>query len=514
MPETAETNLRAGRREWIGLAVLAFPCFLISMDFTVLHLAVPKITADLAPSSTQLLWIVDIYGFFIASSLITMGTLGDRIGRRKLLLIGAAAFGVASAIAAFANSASTLIATRALLGVAGATLMPSTMALLRNMFHDEHQRRFAIAMWINAFVVGGAIGPILGGIMLEHFWWGSVFLLNVPVMALLLVLGPIFLPEFRDPNPGKPDISSSVLSLFAVLFVIYGVKRIAQDGVGSVPLLAIAIGIALAAVFVARQKRLEHPFIDLELFREAPFSSSVATQLIATITFGGLYLIVSQYLQLVVGLSPLRAGMALLPATVVGIIGTFAAPAIVKKVPSSYVMPAGMLFTTIGIFAITRITPSSSLALLVGAYMIMSFGINIAITLTTDMIMTVAPPERAGAASGISETSAELGAALGVAIMGSISTAYYRGALGETLPAGLPADVARNAMATIGGAVKSAANLNDAMRSELIDNARDAFTGSLALVAQVCAVLVLATGIIVLFVLRRSEAPTILRSES
>src|SRR5215212_488051 len=459
---------KATRREWIGLLVLAFPCFLLSVDFTVLHLAVPKLTADLKPSSTQLLWIVDIYGFLIASSLIIMGTLGDRIGRRKLLLFGAAAFGAASTVAAFANSASTLIATRALLGIAGATLMPSTMALIRNMFHDEHQRRFAIAMWINAFVVGGAIGPILGGVMLEHFWWGSVFLLNVPVMVTLLILGPILLPEFRDPNPGSVDIPSAALSLFAILTLIYGIKRIAQDGIGTISIVAITIGIALGVIFVSRQRRLEHPLIDLELFRSAPFSASVATQLIATITFGGLYLIVSQYLQLVVGLSPLRAGMALLPATVVGIAGTFTAPAIVKRIRSTYVMPAGMLFTTIGMIAITRITPSSSLALIVGAYMIMSFGINIAITLTTDMIMTVAPPERAGAASGISETSAELGAALGVAIMGSISTAYYRSSLGESLPEGLPAAITRNAMATIGGAVTSAAKVDTGTKAALI----------------------------------------------
>ena len=496
---------RAGRREWIGLAVLAFPCFLLSMDFTVLHLAVPKLTADLQPSSTQLLWIVDIYGFLIASSLITMGTLGDTIGRRKLLLIGAAAFGAASAVAAFAGSASTLIATRALLGVAGATLMPSTMALIRNMFHDEHQRRFAIAMWINAFVVGGAVGPILGGIMLEHFWWGSVFLLNVPVMVTLLVVGPILLPEFRDPNPGKLDIASAGLSLFSILSIIYGIKRIAQDGAGTIPVTAIAAGALLGTIFVARQRRLEHPLIDLELFRRSEFSASVATQLVATITFGGLYLLVAQYLQLVLGLSPLRAGMALLPATLSGIIGTFAAPAIVKKVSARSVMPAGMLFTTIGMIAISLITPASHLALLVGAYMVMSFGINIAITLTTDMIMSVAPPERAGAASGISETSAELGAALGIAIMGSISTAYYRSSLGETLPVGVPADVARSAMATIGGAVSSAAHINGPLRADVIETARNAFTGSLALVAAICTVLVLATGTIVLLVLRRSD---------
>ncbi|HKY96262.1 MAG TPA: MFS transporter, partial [Gemmatimonadaceae bacterium] len=240
---TAIDNSRAGRREWLGLTVLAFPCFLLAVDFTVLHLAVPKITADLKPSSTQLLWIVDIYGFFIASSLITMGTLGDRIGRRKLLMIGATAFGAASAVAAFATTASTLIITRALLGVAGATLMPSTMALIRNMFHDPDQRRVAIAIWINCFVVGGAIGPLLGGFMLEHFWWGSVFLLNVPVMVMLLSLAPVLLPEFRDANAGTLDIMSAALSLTSILSIIYGVKRIAQDGPSTIALGAIALGL-------------------------------------------------------------------------------------------------------------------------------------------------------------------------------------------------------------------------------------------------------------------------------
>jgi len=484
------------------------------MDFTVLHLAVPKLTADLQPSSTQLLWIVDIYGFLIASSLITMGTLGDRIGRRRLLLIGGAAFGTASAIAAFAGSASQLIAARALLGIAGATLMPSTMALIRNMFHDEHQRRFAIAMWINAFIVGGAIGPIVGGFMLEHFWWGSVFLLNVPVMIVLLVLGPMLLPEFRDPKPGTLDIPSAALSLFAILSMIFGIKRMAQDGIGVVPLVAIMIGLIIATLFIARQKRLPHPLIDLELFTDKRFSASVITQLVATITFGGLYLIVSQYLQLVLGLSPFHAGMALLPATLSGIAGTFLAPQIVKKIPPSTVMPASMIFSTIGMVAITRITPTTSLVLLVSGYVIMMFAINITMTLTTDMIMTVAPPERAGSASGISETSAELGAALGVAIIGSISTAYYRNELGVTLPSGLPSDVAGHAMATIGGAITSAMKVDGSLRASLIESARDAFTGSLAFVAIVCTILVFATGSIVLLVLRKSASAVELRSES
>jgi DHA2 family multidrug resistance protein-like MFS transporter len=501
---TAET--RAGKREWIGLAVLAFPCFLLALDFTVLHLAVPKITADLAPSSTQLLWIVDIYGFFIASSLITMGTLGDRIGRRRLLMFGGAAFGAASAVAAFADTASTLIITRALLGVAGATLMPSTMALIRNMFHDPDQRRIAIAIWINCFVIGGAIGPLLGGVMLENFWWGSVFLLNVPVMIALLVLAPILLPEFKDPDAGTLDILSAALSLLAILSVIYGIKRMAQDGIGTLSLASIATGLVLGTVFVFRQRQLTHPLIDLELFRVPAFSAAVGTQLVATITFGGLYLLVSQYLQLVVGLSPLHAGMALLPATVAGTMGTVAAPLLVKRIRVGYVMPGGMILSTAGMVLIALMNASSGIGLLVAAYITMSFGVNVAMTLTTDTIMGVAPPERAGAASGISETAAELGAALGIALLGSVSTAYYRSAMGDGMPAVIPTGIAADARATIGGAIVSAATLGGAGGAQLAEVAREAFTASLSIVAVISAVLVLVTSLITIGIMNRTTA--------
>jgi MFS transporter, DHA2 family, multidrug resistance protein len=507
MSESASiAESRAGKREWIGLAVLAFPCFLLAVDFTVLHLAVPKITVDLAPSSAQLLWIVDIYGFFIASSLITMGTLGDRIGRRKLLMLGGAAFGAASAVAAFADTASTLIITRALLGVAGATLMPSTMALIRNMFHDSDQRRIAIAIWINCFVVGGAVGPLLGGVMLEHFWWGSVFLLNVPVMLALLVLAPILLPEFKDATAGKLDIMSAGLSLVAILSVIYGIKRIAQDGIGAISIASITVGIVLGTIFVFRQRRLTHPLIDLELFKVPAFSAAVGTQLIATITFAGLYLLVSQYLQLVMALSPLHAGMALLPATVAGTLGTIAAPLLVRRFAVGQVMPAGMILSTGGMVLIALMNASSGLGLLVAAYIVMSLGVNIAMTLTTDTIMAVAPPERAGAASGISETAAELGAALGIALLGSVSTAYYRSAMGAGMPAMIPTGVAADARATIGGAIVSATSLGGNDGAQLAEVAREAFTASLSIVAVISAVLVLVTSLITIGVLRKNES--------
>src|SRR6185436_14291946 len=194
---------KAGKREWIGLAVIALPCLLYSMDLTVLHLAIPRLSVDLTPSSVQLLWIIDIYGFLVAGSLITTGTLGDRIGRRRLLLVGAVLFGAGSVLAAFSRSAEMLIATRALLGIAGATIAPSTLSLIRNMFFDPRERTVAVSVWIMSFSLGGALGPDLGGILLEYFWWGSVFLISVPVMVLILVMGPMFLPEYRDPQPGR-----------------------------------------------------------------------------------------------------------------------------------------------------------------------------------------------------------------------------------------------------------------------------------------------------------------------
>ena len=503
MSMTDEAPARAGRKEWLGLVVLALPCFLLAMDFNALHLAVPALTAQLAPSSTQLLWIVDIYGFLIAGSLITMGTLGDRIGRRKLLLIGAATFGLASVAAAFSTTAAMLIFTRALLGVAGATLMPSTLALIRNMFHDDTQRRVAIAVWINSFVIGGAIGPVLGGLMLEYFWWGSVFLLNVPVMILLLAFGSTLLPEFRDENAGRLDIASAALSLSATLAIIYGIKRFAESGAGVQPLAAVLIGLSLATVFVRRQRNLDDPLIDLGLFSVPPFSAAVVTQLVGALSMGGIYLFIAQYLQLVLGLTPLQAGVALLPSNVGGIIGTMLAPFLARRIRVAYVIAGGMLLASLGFVVLTRMAHGATLTTLVVSFVIMSMGFAGAMTLTTDVIMSVAPPERAGAASGISETSAELGMALGVAVLGSVGTALYRSATEASLPAGLPAGAAESARSTLAGAIQVAREVGGSSGAQVAEAARQSFADSLALVSWIGAGLVIATTVITLILLRR-----------
>jgi DHA2 family multidrug resistance protein-like MFS transporter len=510
---TVSDTIRAGRREWIGLAVLALPCMLLAMDMTVLNLAVPSLSEDLKPSSAQLLWIVDIYGFLIAGSLITMGTLGDRIGRRKLLLIGAAAFGAASAAAAFSKSAEMLIGTRALLGVAGATLMPSTLALIRNMFHDPHQRTTAIAAWLNSFMIGGAVGPLLGGVMLEHFWWGSVFLLNVPVMALLLVLGPLLLPENRDPNAGRLDLMSAGLSLIAMLSVIYGIKRIAQDGFGLLPTVSIIVGVGLAVAFIARQRRLADPLIDLRLFKVPAFSTSISTQLIALMAMSGVFLFIAQYMQLVLGLSPLQAGLWMLPWTVGGMSASMLTPTIARRTRPAYVIGVGLTVSGLGMLVLTGVRAGAGLDVLVTSFVLISIGLNLTMTMTTDLIMGVAPADRAGAASAISETSCELGLALGTALLGSVGIAWYRRVMAGDNLSGVPADAAAAARSTLGGAVDIGETLGGHVGELLLATARSAFGKSLAVMAAISAAMMVGTAIAAVIALRTVPSKTSIEKE-
>jgi DHA2 family multidrug resistance protein-like MFS transporter len=496
---------RAGRREWIGLAVIALPCLLYSMDLTVLNLAVPQLSADLQPSSSQLLWIVDIYGFMVAGALITMGTLGDRIGRRKLLLIGAAAFGLASVLAASSRSAEMLIATRALLGIAGATLAPSTLSLIRNMFLDPEQRTVAIGVWVTSYSIGGAIGPLIGGILLEYFWWGSVFLIGVPVMVLLLAVGPRLLPEFRDPNAGRLDVLSAAQSLAAVLLMIYGLKQFAEDGWGWQPAFSIVAGLIIGVFFVHRQRTLPDPLIDLRLFRVPAFSASLATYTVGTLVAFGVYIFIAQYLQLVLGLSPLRAGLATVPSMAAFILGSMLVPAISRRVRPANVVGGGLVIAALGFGVLTQIGGGSGLEILIIGSVIYSLGFAPVVILATDLIVGSAPVERAGAASAISETSSELGGALGIAIFGSIGTAVYRGLMAGGVLAGVPLEVAEGAKNTLGGALALARRLPDQLGAELLGTAREAFGQAFELTAAISAIVSLTTAIGAFVLLRRPQ---------
>jgi DHA2 family multidrug resistance protein-like MFS transporter len=486
---------RAGRREWIGLAVIALPCLLYSMDLSVLNLAVPELSADLGPSGNELLWIVDIYGFFVAGALITMGTLGDRIGRRRLLMIGAAAFGAASVLAAFSTSAGMLIVARALLGLAGATLAPSTMALIFTMFRDPQQRTVAIGVWIASYSAGAAVGPLLGGVMLEFFWWGSVFLLGVPVMVLLLAVGPRLLPESRDEDAGRLDLTSAALSLAAVLLVVYGLKTAALHGFAGDAMAAIVLGVAVAALFVRRQRRLPNPLIDLDLFRRRAFSASLLTNTLGFFAAFGAFFFVAQYLQIVLGLSPLEAGLWSLPSSAGFVVGAMVGPVLLKVIRPGTLMTLGLAFGAAG-FAV--LTQTDGLAILVLGSVLFSLGLAPVAAVGTDLIVGSAPPEQSGAASGISETSAELGGALGIAVLGSVGAAIYR----SRAEAGLPEGASAAARDTAGGAVAEADRLGDGLGEQVLAAAHDAFTEALQATALVSAGLLAAAAVLAAVLLR------------
>ncbi|RBQ15407.1 MFS transporter [Spongiactinospora rosea] len=468
---------RAGRREWIALAGLALPTLLISMDLSVLILATPALSADLQPSAAQLLWITDIYGFLIAGSLITMGTLGDRIGRRRLLMIGAAAFGLASMVAAFAPTPDLLILARAVQGVAGATLMPSTLSLLRHLFRDENQRTVAISVWATTFQVGVVLGPLLGGVLLEHFWWGAVFLPNLPVMAVLLLAAPKLLPETRDPAPGKFDLVSAALSIVAMLAAIYGIKRIAESGADVPALLALAAGIAVGVVFVRRQHALPAPLLDLRLFRSAAFTTSVTVNIMIGTLMAGTFFLLAQYLQLVLGIGPFEAGLWMLPQSAVIIVASMLAAVAVRRIRPAYIVSGGLAVTAAGLFVLAQMDATSGILFVMAAWVIVGLGVAPSSTLSVDLIVGSAPTERAGAASAISETGGELGNALGIALIGSLGVAVYRGAMSDVA---VPSEAARESLS---GAMAAATELPARLGADLVAQAQAAFASGLQLAA-------------------------------
>ncbi|WP_228083581.1 MFS transporter [Streptomyces profundus] len=473
---------RATRKEWIGLAVLVLPVLLLSMDMTVLYFAVPFLSASLEPSATQQLWIVDIYAFMLAGLLITMGTIGDHIGRRKLLMMGGVAFGAASLAAAYASSAELLIVARAVLGLAGAVLAPSTLSLIRNMFHDPHQRRTAIAVWTAGLSGGAALGPIVSGLLLEKFWWGSVFLINIPIMALLLVLGPMLLPESRSPSPGRFDFLGAVLSLGAVLPVIYGIKELAEDGFAWSYASITAAGLVIGVLFFVRQRTAPNPLIDLGLFRSRGFSASIGVNLVALFAMVGFLLFSTQWIQLVYGLSPLEAALWTLPAPVAVAVSTSVAAVLAKTVRPGNIIGVGMVIASVGFAIMTQLRADSGLATVVIGATVLSAGVGMAIPLTADLIVSTAPPDRVGAVSALPETSNQLGGAFGVAILGSIGAAVYTREVRDATES-LPAEAVDAAEGSLGGATEVARHLPPEAGASLREAAGEAFTNGMNIAA-------------------------------
>ncbi|MFJ2934433.1 MFS transporter [Streptomyces sp. NPDC087219] len=490
-PEPATGPAPAGRRAWTTLGVLMLPLLLVSMDVSVLYFAIPSISADLRPGATEQLWILDSYGFVLAGLLVTMGALGDRVGRRKVLLGGAALFGVASVAAAYAHSPGALIGARALLGVAGACLMPATLALIRVLFADPAQRAKAITLWTSVMASGIALGPVVSGALVEHFWWGSVFLINLPAMTLLLVLGPLLLPESKGAVTGRFDVLSAALSLAALLPLIHGIKELAKDGWAPLPACAAAAGLLVGLLFLRRQARLAHPMVDLALLRNRAYGGSVLANLLAMVATVGFAVFLTQYLQSVLGQSPFEAALWSLVPTVGVLAAAPAAAALAQKTDRAYVMAGGFLVAATGFAWLAGIDRATPLWVVIAASAVYAGGLVSAMTLANELALGAAPPERAGAAAAVLESGAELGGALGMALLGALGAAVYTGAM--------PADAPAAARETLGGALTTG--------PDVIEAARTAFVEAMGAVAVGAAGLMAASAALSLFLLRKGHTP-------
>ncbi|HSN38518.1 MAG TPA: MFS transporter [Arthrobacter sp.] len=505
---------RAPWRDWLAMALLMFPVLLVAVDNTALTFALPAIARSLDASGVELLWIVDAYPLVLAGLLVAMGSLGDRIGRRRLLFIGSTGFAAVSAATAFAPSAEWLIAGRAGLGFFGAMLMPSTLSLIRNIFPEPNRRRLAVAIWAAGFSGGAALGPIFGGWLVEQFWWGAILLVAVPIILPLLALGPALIPESRDPNPGRVDLPSIILSLLVMVPVVYGIKMLATDGLALEPLAAIVFGLLMGYIFIRRQRSLlandgtgnrAAPLLDISLFGNRVFSTAIIANVLALFSFNGFILFLAQHLQLIEGQSPSESGVAMVPALIATVLAGLLVVPLVKKVRPGFVVAGGLLLSAAGYFLVAFGDHGNGPALLLAALLVLCLGVGAAETISNDLILGAAPAEKSGAAAAISETGYEIGSLLGTAILGSILTASYQGNL--RLPAGAagaaPAETSAQAGETLAGAVELAQALPGPLADSVMAAARAAFDSGVHITATIALVLMAGASVLAAVVLRK-----------
>ncbi|WP_431710144.1 MFS transporter [Glutamicibacter uratoxydans] len=487
------------RRRWAALTVLLFPVLLVSVDNTVLSFAVPAISAALQPTGNQLLWIIDIYPLVLAGLLVPMGSLGDRIGRRKLLLLGAVGFALVSAVAAFATDANQLIAARVLLGFFGAMLMPSTLSLIRNIFSDATERRTAIAIWAAAFSGGAVLGPILGGILLEHFWWGSIFLLAVPMLLPLLIGGVLLLPESRDPHPGKVDPVSILLIIMTLLPFVYAVKSL-TTAAWYIPVAALGLSLLCGVIFVRRQLARPNPMLDVRLFSNRIFSGALVINLISVFSLVGFIYFVSQHLQLISGLTPFEAGLWMTPGLVLTMVFGLLAVRFANRFGASNVMIAGLVLSALAYALVVFAGSAGNDTWLLVAFCVLGLGIGMSETLSNDLVISEVPAAKAGAASAISETAYEVGSVLGTAVLGTILNGIYAATL--KVPTSLTSAQSEAATQTLAGAHTVAAELDAKTSLTLLETAAQAFDHGVLVTASLAAILALVAAIVVFRVVK------------
>ncbi|BCJ61761.1 MFS transporter [Micromonospora endophytica] len=505
---------KAAARSWIGLAVLVLPLLLITIDGTVLILGLPAISAELSPTGVEQLWMIDIYSLVLAGLLVAMSTVGDRFGRRRNLLIGAVVFATASVTGALATSPWMLIAARAFLGVGGAIMMPSTLSLVRNMFLDRQQRRYAMAAWAAMASVGAAVGPIVGGWVIETFSWQAAFLMNIPVMLLLLILGPLLLPESRNPELHKIDILSVVLSFVGMIGVVYAIKTLTGGKDIALGIAALVVGLTAIALFVRRQLTLPAPLMDVRLFTVRYFRGAVIADLLSIFAMVGALVALIQYLQLVLSLNPLQASIWLIPQAFFAATAAFVAAVVVKRLLPAYVITAGLLIAAMGFGLTNFLSPTSSPALIAASLVLVSLGAGMGLALSNDIIMSSVKPERAGQAAATSETAYEVGTTLGTAVLGGLLVAWYtRVVTAGTDALDLPGSIAERASSTMAEALLVAAEVGGDGGASILEVAESAFTEAIIVTGMAGAGIMVLTAIWALVTLQGAAANKDLAAE-
>ncbi|ONK15347.1 MFS transporter [Streptomyces sp. MP131-18] len=479
------------RSRWTVLVVLCASLLLVAVDATVLHVAVPAVSEDLRPSGVELLWIVDVYPLACAALLILFGTLGDRVGRRRVLLIGYACFALASALAAWAATPAVLILARGLLGVGGAMIMPATLSILRQVFPDRRERALAIGIWSAVAAVGAAIGPLVGGVLLEHFWWGSVFLINIPLMAVCLPVGALVLPESTGDRRGPWDVGGALLAAAGLFAVILAVKR-AGGGDLFTPGTAAAAGLGcgLLAAFVRRQRRRREPLIDLSAFSRPAFGTSVGCIVLTVLSLVGLALVAAQYLQLVLGLSPLQTGLRLLPLSLAAIAAGLAGSRMLQRLGPRRMVALGFALTAVAVLTLTCLDDHDRPLVMSVGFVLLGFGLETTLFGSYESMLSDVPAGQAGGAAAVGETAYQFGGGLGIALLGSVMNAMYAPAVRRV--DGVGAADTESAGHSLGEALTVAARIGGDPGDALRDAARDAFVHGMHMTLLASALLLVA----------------------
>ncbi len=479
---TDRIETTADDRRWLSLAVLCLSLVLIVLDNTVLNVALPTLVRDLGATTTQLQWMVDAYVIVFAGLLLTAGALGDRFGRRRALQAGLVVFAVASGLAALSSTSGQLIGARAVMGLGAAFVMPATLSIIIAVFTDPTERARAIAIWAGMAGVGVALGPVVGGWLLEHYWWGSVFLINLPVVALALVSGRLLLPESSDPTHAGLDVTGAALSIVGVGALLWAIIEAPVKGwTDPLTMGAFLLAALLLGGFVAWERHVEHPMLDVAFFADPRFSAASASIALVFFALFGSFFLFTQLLQFVLGYSALEAGLRLLPISLVmGVVSPLSAR-LVERVGTKLVVTAGLVVAAVGLVMASTLTAGSGYGTLLAAMLVLALGISLTMAPATESVMGSLPPAKAGVGSAVNDTTRELGGALGVAVLGSLLASGYASSLTASLrDVAVPAEVLGIARESLGAALQVAGGMGGPAGEAVALAARTAFVDAMA----------------------------------